>query len=55
MQPPLETLTLTGFRGFQGSLLVPRPMAQSTPHAWAPYDLGFPLLITGVFSGTHLS
>jgi len=30
-------------------------MVQSTPHAWAPCDLGFPLLITGVLFGTHLS
>ena len=41
-------------------LLVSRPVALSTPHAWAPCDLGFPLplgvlLITSVFSRTHLS
>jgi len=41
-------------------MLVSRPYALSTPHAWALCDLGFPLLlgiwlITGVFLRTHLS
>jgi len=58
MQLPLETLTPTGISAFQDSLLMSRPDALSTPHAWALCDLGFPLplgvlLITSVLLGTR--
>ena len=47
-------VTFTGLSSSNGSLLVLRLNASFTPHAWTPRDLGFSLLITGVWSGTHL-
>ena len=47
--------TLMGLNVSGGSLLVSHLNALFTPDAQTPCDLGFPLLITGVLSGTHLS
>jgi len=48
-------VTLTGLSSSSGTLLVLRLNASFTPHAWTPRDLGFSLLITGVWSGIHLT
>jgi len=37
-----------------GSLMVVHTTASPTPHAWTPCDLGFPLLIIGMWLGNHL-
>jgi len=48
-------VTLTGLSSPNGSFLVLRLNVPFTPHAWTPRDLGFSLLITSVWSGTHLT
>jgi len=47
-------VTLTSRLFPSGSLTVVRTIAFPTPHAWTPHDLGFPLLVTGVWLGNHL-
>ena len=47
-------VTLTSRLFPSGSLTVVRTTAFPTPHARTPRDLGFPLLVTGVWLGNHL-
>jgi len=47
-------VTLTSRLFPNGSLMVVRTTASPTPHARTPRDLGFPLLITGMWLGNHL-
>ena len=46
-------VTLTGRLFPSGSLMVMRTTAFPTPHAWTIRDLGFPLLVTGVWPENH--
>ena len=47
-------VTLTSRLFPSGSLMVVRTTVSPTPHARTPRDLGFPLLITGMWLGNHL-
>ena len=48
-------VTLMGLSSSSGFILVLRLNALFTPHAWAPRDLGFSLLVTSVSSEIYLS
>ena len=46
-------VTLTSHLFPSGSLMVVRTTTFPTPHAWTLRDLGFPLLVTGVWPESH--